>query len=212
MTCSHVHWDHTGDSSLFPNAEIVLGAGTQPLLNERVYPDDPEGRMNAFPKGNKLTFVDFHRSANESDSEFSSAAWFRPVSPFATFEYAVDFFGDGSLYLVDAPGHIPGHMSALARVAPGVSIFLGGDLCHHREAYEPGNKLTSETMYEDLKTARETVRRLVKLNKENPGVIVVLAHEQQRLEEGMPVFPEDVREWAVRMVERRKEVGSSVLV
>lgn len=31
------------------------------------------------------------------------------------FEKAVDFFGDGSLLILDAPGHMPGHQMALAR-------------------------------------------------------------------------------------------------
>ena len=188
---------------MFPNAEIVLGGTTRPLLDERVYPANPEGRLTAFPENQDLVFVDFHDPA----SSIAGDTRFERISPFATFAHAVDFFGDGSLYLVDTPGHIAGHLSALARIAPEVFMFLAGDLCHHREAYEPGIKLTSESMYEDLETARATVRRLVKLNGENANVIVVLAHEPQRVEEGMRLFPEDVKDWAVEMVKKRRTQG-----
>lgn len=191
--CSHLHWDHIGDPAMFPDAEIVLGAHAQAMLADRVYPANPNGSIMEFPKASKKTFVDF----TDRHSHLAH------VSPLGTFDNAVDFFGDGSLYLVDTPGHCPGHMSCLARVAPDVFVFLAGDLCHHREAYDPGRRLISGKMYENIEAARDTVRRLTTLNNTIPNVIVILAHEVDRLKEGMPLFPEDIREWTVRMVERR---------
>ncbi|KAJ6512908.1 hypothetical protein C8R45DRAFT_1088013 [Mycena sanguinolenta] len=44
---------------------------------------------------------------------------------------AIDYFGDGSFYLLNTPGHLPGHLSALARVTPTTFIALGGDTFHH---------------------------------------------------------------------------------
>lgn len=62
---------------------------------------------------------------------------------------AVDYFKDGSLYLLNAPGvsayldcilavrahipckHAPGHIIGLARVTPTSFILFGGDACHH---------------------------------------------------------------------------------
>lgn len=41
-----------------------------------------------------------------------------------------DFFGDGSFYLLDAPGHLLGHMMGLARTAQDEYIVMGGDACH----------------------------------------------------------------------------------
>ncbi|KAJ7695487.1 hypothetical protein B0H17DRAFT_930768 [Mycena rosella] len=51
------------------------------------------------------------------------------------------FFGDGSLYLLDVPGHLPGHVCALARVTPSSFLFLGGDACHHPGLFRPTDKL-----------------------------------------------------------------------
>jgi hypothetical protein len=58
-------------------------------------------------------------------SPFSSAvinhAHFRELSfeketwvPFGPFARAYDYFGDGSFFLLDTLGHMPGHMGAIA--------------------------------------------------------------------------------------------------
>ena len=47
---------------------------------------------------------------------------------------AFDFFGDGSFYLLDSPGHAIGHICALCRTTASPNptfIFLGGDCAHH---------------------------------------------------------------------------------
>lgn len=52
---------------------------------------------------------------------------------------ALDFFGDGSVYFLDTPGHTIGHLSLLVRTntGPDTFIFLGGDLCHHLGEIRP---------------------------------------------------------------------------
>ena len=55
----------------------------------------------------------------------------------------MDFFGDGSLYLLDSPGHAIGHFSALARTSasPATFIFMAGDVCHHAGELRPSEYL-----------------------------------------------------------------------
>ncbi|KAI1676098.1 Metallo-beta-lactamase superprotein [Pyrenophora tritici-repentis] len=59
---------------------------------------------------------------------------------------AFDFFGDGSFYLLDAPGHAIGHICALARTDATCSpdgeiescfVFMGADACHHMGVLRP---------------------------------------------------------------------------
>ena len=52
---------------------------------------------------------------------------------------AYDFFGDGSFYLLDTPGHAIGHMCGLARTSadPPEFIFMGGDITHHGGEFRP---------------------------------------------------------------------------
>jgi hypothetical protein len=89
---------------------------------------NPLGTILQFPEGSKVSFVDF----------VSADAPGLILSLFLSFDRALGFFGDGTLYLVDAPGHFEGHITALARVAPGTFVFLGADTCNNRECYTPG--------------------------------------------------------------------------
>jgi len=52
---------------------------------------------------------------------------------------AHDFFGDGSFYILDTPGHAVGHVCGLARTTsnPDTFILMGGDLCHHGGELRP---------------------------------------------------------------------------
>jgi hypothetical protein len=52
---------------------------------------------------------------------------------------AYDFFGDGSFYLLDTPGHDVGHLAGLARTTtnPDTFIFMGADICHHGGELRP---------------------------------------------------------------------------
>lgn len=56
---------------------------------------------------------------------------------------AFDFFGDGSFYLLDTPGHAVGHLAGLARTStdPDTYIFMGGDICHHGSEIRPSEYL-----------------------------------------------------------------------
>lgn len=56
---------------------------------------------------------------------------------------ALDFFGDGSFYLVETPGHTIGHLGGLARTGtePDTFIFMGGDLCYDGSQIRPSEHL-----------------------------------------------------------------------
>ncbi|KAJ7879935.1 beta-lactamase-like protein, partial [Mycena olivaceomarginata] len=109
---SHAHFDHIGDMSKFPNTTgLIIGSET----DTATYPEFPNATLQTSDfAGHKVTKIDF-AAANLT---------------FSSLE-AVDYFGDGSFYLVNTPGHLPGHMTALARVTPTSFIALGGDTFHH---------------------------------------------------------------------------------
>lgn len=56
---------------------------------------------------------------------------------------AFDYFGDGSFYLLDSPGHAIGHLCGLARVtsSPDSYIFMGADAAHHGGQFRPSEWL-----------------------------------------------------------------------
>ncbi|KAF9267230.1 Metallo-hydrolase/oxidoreductase [Marasmius fiardii PR-910] len=109
---SHTHLDHTGDMSKWPSStRLIIGPGS----DRRGYPTVPDALLLdsdfADREVEELTFVN-------SSLRIAGLA-------------AIDFFKDGSLYILDMPGHLPGHIVALARVQPNSFILLGGDTCHH---------------------------------------------------------------------------------
>ena len=57
---------------------------------------------------------------------------------------AFDYFGDGSFYLLDSPGHAVGHLCGLARTttSPSTFILLGGDVCHYAGIFRPSQYLS----------------------------------------------------------------------
>jgi hypothetical protein len=57
---------------------------------------------------------------------------------------AFDYFGDGSFYLLDSPGHAIGHLCGLARTTTehgGSFVLLGGDICHYAGIFRPSKYL-----------------------------------------------------------------------
>ena len=74
-----------------------------------------------------------HRGRKLVELDFSSSSL--SAGPFRL----LDFFHDGSFYIMHTPGHAIGHISALVRTTanPDSFIFLGGDLCHHSAELRP---------------------------------------------------------------------------
>ncbi|KAJ7180771.1 beta-lactamase-like protein [Mycena filopes] len=119
---SHSHFDHIGDMSKFPNTtRLVIGSET----DTATFPQFPNATLLASDFANReVKKIDFS-AANLS---------------FANLK-AIDYFGDGSFYLLNTPGHLPGHLSALARVTPTSFVHLGGDTYHNPAEFRPRPEL-----------------------------------------------------------------------
>ncbi|BCS28065.1 MBL fold metallo-hydrolase [Aspergillus puulaauensis] len=126
---SHYHWDHTGSMELFPKStQLVVGPGFK--ASPRLLPGFPENIDSPIDsraiEGRELREIVF-------DDSFQIGG-FR----------AHDFFGDGSFYLLDTPGHCLGHICGLARTTPGPEstfVLLGGDICHFPGVFRPSPQL-----------------------------------------------------------------------
>ncbi|MCJ1272061.1 hypothetical protein MMC22_011968 [Lobaria immixta] len=120
---SHHHYDHTGDPSTFPHStDLIVGPGFKEAFTPG-YPSNPESPI-------KDTDLDGRTVREVSFAESSlRLGRFR----------ALDWFGDGSFYFLDSPGHTATHICALCRVttAPSTFIFLGGDCAHHGGEFRP---------------------------------------------------------------------------
>ncbi|KAI4190992.1 MAG: hypothetical protein L6R41_000442 [Letrouitia leprolyta] len=121
---SHLHWDHTGDPSTFPHStDLVVGPGFKEAFTPGYPANQDSPILESDYTGRNLREISF-------DSKLEIGGY-----------KAFDYFGDGSFYLLDSPGHAIGHMCALARTStsPSTFIFLGGDCAHHGGEYRPSS-------------------------------------------------------------------------
>jgi glyoxylase-like metal-dependent hydrolase (beta-lactamase superfamily II) len=117
--------DHFGDASLFPpTTSLVVGTGFK--SNPSTYPGfplNPDGQIpHAAFEGRDVIELDFNRTTG--------------VLKLAGLR-AIDWFDDGSLYLLEAPGPAPDQIMALARTSADKFVLLAGDAAIHPGVIRP---------------------------------------------------------------------------
>ena len=201
---SHVHWDHVGTPSDFTNAEFIVGNGTLHLLSHGGGPLYPASLFNAdeLPKERTKELPSVTADANfASHTRTTQHEW----QSLGGFPAAIDFFGDGSLYIIDAPGHLHGHVNLLARTGPGNWVYLGGDCCHDKRIlngerniamYDDG-KGGLRSVHMDIESATRTVERVRgllregKVQEDGRGVVnveIIIAHDNEWREKNQDRF------------------------
>ncbi|KAJ5601453.1 hypothetical protein N7510_010987 [Penicillium lagena] len=117
---SHLHWDHIGDPSGFgPCTRFIIGPGAKTLIEGKdAYPTNKAGHFdsNALP-----------HDRTEELPPSSEASYWTSLEPFSAVH---DWFGDGSMYVVDAPGHLPGHLNLLLHTGSDKWVYLAADSTH----------------------------------------------------------------------------------
>ena len=169
---SHCHWDHVGDPRLWNKSKFLISEESKTLFQPG-YPEDEEsGFSNDLFPPDRTVWLD-----TKSDE------W-KPIGPFSR---ALDFYKDGSLYIVDSPGHLPGHVNVLARTSEdGAWVYLAGDSVHDYRILNGEAEVALHPIYGcmhvDKSVAEEHIRRIgVLLRMER--VRVVLAHDAEWYEE-----------------------------
>jgi len=103
-------------------------------------------------------------------------------------------FADGSTYVVDSPGYLPGHFNLLCRIGPRNWIYLGGDACHDIRLLMGEKEVATwkdadgQTLciHLDKESAEKTIRRIAQLKNDarasQQHVEVIMAHDAEWLE------------------------------
>jgi len=126
---SHRHFDHQGDPSLFPKStNLTVGPGFVKKIGPG-YPEKSDSEANSSAwQGRRLVEVDF-----ANDVRKTKVGRYR----------AIDYFEDGSFYLLQTSGHTVDHMCGFARTKLGGDgeedefILMGGDIAHHGGEFKP---------------------------------------------------------------------------
>ncbi|HSD38069.1 MAG TPA: N-acyl homoserine lactonase family protein [Rhodocyclaceae bacterium] len=105
MAFSHQHFDHTGNANAFPAATWILNSAelAWALSNPTPFGVDPSSFSGY--KAAKTQMI---------DNDY-------------------DVFGDGSVRILKAPGHTPGHQVLVLKLKKAGTVVLSGDLYHTRE-------------------------------------------------------------------------------
>lgn len=200
---SHLHWDHVGSPSNYAEASYVIGPGAGNLINGTHKVQN--GSHSHFEEG----LLDFRRTIEihdpdirHSDSLVSNAQslprtqdhaklFSKPWLPNGPFPHTMDVFGDGSLYVVYAPGHLDGHINLLCRKADGSFVYLAGDACHDPRLLSGKKEIATWTdpgfpgitccIHSCKPTAQKTLARIRAVMQQPNGlggdVEVVFAHD-----------------------------------
>ncbi|KAH7075529.1 beta-lactamase-like protein [Paraphoma chrysanthemicola] len=175
---SHAHFDHCRPiRSIFPSATGYFGPGTAEHCPPGHF-DDPGSMFDG-------RFFDPERRTEKWETLKG------PWVDFGPFKAAMDFFGDGSLWVCQAPGHMPGNLCAVVRVEGGDWVLLGSDCCHSRRIMDGLSDFaqvkmpdgTIHCLQDDLVAARETVACL-RVMERKYRVHIALAHDTEWMQAG----------------------------
>lgn len=155
---SHYHGDHTGQVSAFPQSTLLIGKGDWDALN------------------------DAKSAAAASAPMFSN--WISGGSKVEPLAGDKDVFGDGTVIMLNMPGHTPGHHSLLVKLKETGNVLITGDLSHFHENYDAGGVPTFNT---DRAASLASIDRFKKLAT-NLRATVIIQHDARDVAK-LPAFP-----------------------
>ncbi|CAD0088298.1 unnamed protein product, partial [Aureobasidium mustum] len=174
----------------FPTSEFIVGHGALALLNgttaksrggHSFFEHDllPEGRSVELPDPDG----DPQDWRKQQSAKMEGLDLTQGWQPYRSMPKTYDLFGDGSLLVVDSPGHLPGHINLLAKTGENQLVYLAGDAFHDRRLLtgEKGIGTWHDAeghvccIHTDKEAATATIKRIRELEAE--GVEVVAAHD-----------------------------------
>ena len=154
---SHYHFDHIGQAADFPQAKLLIGQGDFDVL----------GRPGHEARAKQLS------------------PWLHKDAKVEKITGDYDVFGDGSVVMLDLPGHTPGHHGLLVQLPKRGAVLLSGDVAHLRENLESAGVPSFNS---DRAQSLASMDRFNKLAR-NLNATVIIQHEEKDLVK-LPVFPE----------------------
>jgi glyoxylase-like metal-dependent hydrolase (beta-lactamase superfamily II) len=155
---SHYHADHTGQVASFPQATLLIGKGDWDAITA----PKPAAGVNAPP------FAHWISGGGKVEPQLTDK----------------DVFGDGTVVILNTPGHTPGHHSLLVKLKEKGNVLISGDLVHFHENYEGNGVPWFNTSRADTLASIDRFKKLA-ANFKAQGIIQHDARDIGKL----PAFP-----------------------
>jgi N-acyl homoserine lactone hydrolase len=145
---THLHIDHTGALGHFPNASVIV--------HERE--------------------LEAARSAESPEaSGYVRADYERPELRWEPVEGERDLFGDGTIRLLESPGHSAGHMSLLLQLNDTGPMLLTADASDNRDMWEGRAHPRALHSKDEANRSMQKLRDLAA----DTGAVVVFGHDPE---------------------------------
>jgi N-acyl homoserine lactone hydrolase len=155
---SHYHADHTGQVASFPQSTLLIGKGDWDAITA----PKPAPGVNAPP----------------------FAHWISGGGKVEPLPNDKDVFGDGTVLILNTPGHTPGHHSLLVKLKEKGNVLITGDLAHFHENYETNGVPWFNYSRADTLASLDRVKKIVA----NFKATVIIQHDARDV--GLlPAFP-----------------------
>ena len=152
---SHEHFDHTGQAADFPGAKLLIGKGDV---------DDMRGPG--------------------ADHAAALAHWLKDGGALEPVVGDKDVFGDGSIVMLDLPGHTPGHHGLLVKLQHKGYVLLSGDVSHFTTNYDSDGVPSFNSNRADTLASLDRFKKLAA----NLHATVIIQHEPADIAK-LPAFP-----------------------
>jgi len=157
VAISHSHFDHMSGLDQFPQSTWILQKA------ELAY-----AQKNANP---------FIIDASKLE------AWKTAKKMLISGDY--DVFGDGSVKILNVPGHTPGHQALQVNLAQNGVVILSGDLFHQKASYEPVRVPEFNTSRANTLASADRIKTILK----NTHGRLIVQHDANDFET-LPKFPD----------------------
>ncbi len=155
---SHYHGDHVGQVASFPQATLLIGKGDWDALNAP--------------------------TPNPAVNPANFAHWMSGGGKVEPLPGDKDVFGDGSVIMLNTPGHTPGHHSLLVKLKDKGNVLITGDLAHFRENYDSNGVPTINTSRAETLASLDRFKQLAT----NLNAMVIIQHDARDIDK-LPAFP-----------------------
>jgi glyoxylase-like metal-dependent hydrolase (beta-lactamase superfamily II) len=165
---THVHWDHIAGLSEMPAVPVWLNAAEEQFVSD----------------GGKDSALMRSYNAKIERYDFSDGAYLG-------FARSHDVWGDGSVVVVEAPGHTPGSVIVFVTLPSAKRYAFIGDLAWQREGvFLPAEKPwpMRGLVDRDPEAVRAGLEHMAQIHAQFPEIDIVPAHDEKASAE-LPLFP-----------------------